>query len=360
VVLYVLFAESHALFVDRVTLIVQGGDGGNGCVSFRREKYVPRGGPNGGDGGRGGSVVLRTLDGLTNLAHLSSQRHWTGERGEHGQGSDCTGRDGKDRVIDVPPGTIVRDAERDFVIRDLTEPGAELVVARGGKGGLGNAYFKSATNRAPRTAERGQPGEARTVILELKTIADVGLVGLPNAGKSTLLSRISRATPDIANYPFTTKYPNLGVVVLDHARAFIVADIPGLIEGAHAGAGLGHEFLRHVDRTRLLLHLVDGAPIDGSDPLENYRVIRHELETYSPDLARRQEIVVVTKLDIPAAALTRDRFEIACPGPVLGISAVTGKGLPELLREVGRTLDRLPVDATRPAAADSDVTLPRT
>src|SRR5262245_24956229 len=229
------------MFVDRVTIFVSGGAGGDGCLSFRREKYAPRGGPNGGDGGHGGHVVVRALEGHTNLAHLSHQRHWKADRGEHGEGSDRFGRGGEDLVIEVPPGTLVRDRERGHVLRDLKAPGDQVVVARGGRGGHGNAYFKSATNRAPRQFERGHPGEERWVVLELKVIADVGLIGLPNVGKSTLLSRISRAHPEIADYPFTTKYPNLGTVVAEDQN-FVVADIPGLIEGAHAGHGLGHEF----------------------------------------------------------------------------------------------------------------------
>jgi GTP-binding protein len=329
------------MFVDRVTLFVRGGDGGNGCVSFRREKYAPRGGPNGGDGGSGGSVVLRAVEGLTNLAHLSQRRHWKADRGEHGQGSDCTGRGAPDLVIDVPPGTIVGDRDRGHVLRDLKRVDDHVVVARGGRGGHGNAYFKSSTNRAPREAEKGHPGEERWITLELKVIADVGLVGLPNAGKSTLLSRISRAHPEIADYPFTTKYPNLGTVHAGSDRAFVVADIPGLIEGAHEGHGLGHEFLRHVERTRLLVHLVEAVPSDGSDPVANYRTIRHELELYSPTLARRPEIVAVTKLDLTGAPEAAERIAQALSREVLAISAVTGKGIPALVHRIAETLESL-------------------
>src|SRR5215831_8940041 len=320
------------MFVDRVTIFVCGGSGGDGCLSFRREKYVPRGGPNGGDGGDGGHVMIRAAEGYTNLAHLSHQRHWRAQRGEHGEGSDRFGRGGEDLVIEVPPGTMVIDRERGYVLRDLKAPGEHVIVARGGRGGHGNAHFKSATNRAPRQVEKGSPGEERWIVLELKVIADVGLIGLPNAGKSTLLSRISRAHPEIADYPFTTKYPNLGTVHAGADRAFVVADIPGLIEGAHEGHGLGHEFLRHVERTRVLVHLVEAMPSDGSDPVANYRTIRHELELYSPRLAARPEVLVVTKLDLTGAAEASERIANELCREVLPISAVTGKGIPALVQ----------------------------
>jgi GTP-binding protein len=329
------------MFVDRVAINVKGGDGGNGCLAFRREKYVPRGGPSGGDGGRGGHVIIRAVDGLTNLAHLSFQRHWKADRGGHGLGSDCHGRGAEDTYIDVPVGTIVRDLVRDFVIRDLKKVGETVIVAKGGLGGFGNKHFKSSTNRAPRQHEEGHPGEEHRISLELKVIADVGLVGLPNAGKSTLLSRISRAHPEIADYPFTTKYPNLGTVQAGD-QSFIVADIPGLIEGAHEGHGLGHEFLRHVERTRLLVHLVDAMPADGSDPIANYRTIRHELEKYSAALAARPEVLVVTKLDLTGADEARERFAAELCREVIAISAVTGKGLPALMTRIASLLAELP------------------
>jgi GTP-binding protein len=332
------------MFVDRVTINVRGGDGGNGCLAFRREKYVPRGGPSGGDGGSGGSIILRAVQGVTNLAHLSSQRHWKSDRGEHGQGSDCHGRGAGDLVIDVPVGTIVRDRDRGHLLRDLRNLGDQVIVAKGGKGGHGNKFFKSSTNRTPRQFEKGEPGEERWITLELKVIADVGLVGLPNAGKSTLLSRISRAHPEIADYPFTTKYPNLGTVY-EGDRSFVVADIPGLVEGAHEGHGLGHEFLRHVERTRLLVHLIDASPIDGSDPVSNYRGIRQELELYSPALAARPELIVVTKLDVTGSPAAAERIGLELCREVIAISAVTGKGIPTLVHRIGELLDQLPAPA---------------
>jgi GTP-binding protein len=332
------------MFVDRVTINVRGGDGGSGCLAFRREKYVPRGGPSGGDGGAGGSIILRAVQGVTNLAHLSSQRHWKSDRGEHGQGSDCHGRGAEDLVIEVPVGTIVRDRDRGHLLRDLKNLGDQVIVAKGGVGGHGNKFFKSSTNRTPRQFEKGEPGEERWITLELKVIADVGLVGLPNAGKSTLLSRISRAHPEIADYPFTTKYPNLGTVS-EGDRRFVVADIPGLVEGAHEGHGLGHEFLRHVERTRLLVHLIDAVPIDGSDPVANYRNIRQELELYSPALAARPELIVVTKLDVTGSEAAAARIGAELCREVIAISAVTGKGIPTLVHRVGELLDKLPPPA---------------
>jgi GTPase len=321
------------MFVDRVAIFVQAGAGGDGCLSFRREKYAPRGGPNGGDGGHGGSVIIRASQGHTNLAHLSHQRHWKATRGEHGQGSDCFGRGGGDLTIEVPPGTLVRDRDRGHLLCDLKEPGDHVVVARGGKGGHGNAHFKSSTNQAPRQVEKGHPGEGRWITMELKVIADAGLIGLPNAGKSTLLSRISRAHPEIADYPFTTRYPNLGTVVAGEHN-FVVADIPGLIGGAHAGHGLGHEFLRHVERTSLLVHLVEAVPLDESDPVENYRTIRSELTQYSPALADRPELLVITKMDVTGAAEARDRIAHQLNREVLAISAVTGQGIPQLIHQI--------------------------
>lgn len=329
------------MFLDRVTIYVKGGDGGDGCVAFRREYKVPRGGPSGGDGGDGGDVTLRAEPNVDSLAALAGQKHWRAGNGMPGQGATWDGKDGEDIVILVPPGTIVRDADRGHLIKDLTEPGDELVIAAGGKGGHGNTFFKSPTNRTPREFEPGHPGEERHVLLELKVIADVGLIGKPNAGKSTMLSRLSRAHPEIADYPFTTKYPNLGMVYVDAERGFVVADIPGLIEGAHAGAGLGHEFLRHVERTKVLIHLVEPQPQDQSDPVLNYRQIRDELRLYDPALIDRPEIVAVTKSELPGALELAESLRQELGRPVLCLSAVTGKGLPDLVAAISRELTAL-------------------
>lgn len=329
------------MFLDRITIYVRGGDGGKGCVAFRHEFKVPRGGPWGGDGGSGGSVIVRAEENVDSLAPLAGHKHWRATSGRPGQGADWTGKDGDDIEILVPPGTIIRDASEGFILKDLSQAGDRVVVAAGGKGGHGNTYFKSATNRTPRESEPGQPGEAREITLELKVIADVGLVGKPNAGKSTLLSRLSRAHPEIADYPFTTKYPNLGMVSTGDDRSFVVADIPGLIEGAHAGAGLGHEFLKHVERTKVLVHLVEPDPMDQTDPLANYRQIREELRLYDPSLLERPEIVVVSKSELPGAAELADGLRAELGLPVLSISAATGKGLPDLIGAVWRRLQIL-------------------
>lgn len=344
------------MFVDRVEIHCQAGDGGNGCGSFRRESHVPRGGPNGGDGGDGGSVIIRADTNQGSLTNIVGHRHWKAERGRHGEGSLRTGRSGEDAIILVPPGTIVRDLKKGHVLRDLSEDGAEIVVAKGGKGGRGNRHFATATNRAPREFEPGGVGEQRKVMLELKLIADVGLLGKPNAGKSTLLSRMSRAQPEIADYPFTTKYPNLGLVRVGYDRQFVMADIPGLIEGAHAGVGLGHEFLRHVERTRVLVHLVEPAPMDGTDPVENYLQIRQELALYDASLPDRPEIVVISKCELPDAAAAAELLAEVSGRPVLQISAVTGKGLPEMTRLIFDALAEAPESDSgtgNPAAADS-------
>ena len=315
------------MFVDRVEIYVKGGDGGRGMVSFRREKYVPRGGPDGGDGGRGGSVIIRAVANADNLAPLVHRKHWRATSGEPGGTSLCSGKDGIDLIIPVPPGTIVRDRDRGNLLKDLVAIGDEVTVGQGGRGGRGNKAFASATNRTPREYEPGEDGEERHVALELKIIADAGLIGLPNAGKSTLLSRLSRATPQIADYPFTTKFPNLGMVTIGGDTGFLIADLPGLIEGASQGVGLGHEFLRHVDRTRVLIHLVEPFPLDGNDPLDNYRAIRKELRLYSETLAEKPELVCVSKAELTGADEVRNRLAQELGHDVFLISSVTGQGL---------------------------------
>ncbi|NLF07554.1 MAG: GTPase ObgE [Pirellulaceae bacterium] len=328
------------MFIDEVEIRVSAGKGGDGCVSFRREKYIPRGGPDGGDGGDGGSVILIAEEGVDSLAPLTHRTLWKADDGQPGAGANRHGRSAEDLTILVPPGTIVFDAERGHVIKDLAAQGESVVAALGGKGGKGNSRFKSATNRAPRQSTPGDPGETRSLRLELKVIADVGLVGKPNAGKSTLLSRLSRARPEIAAYPFTTKKPHLGRVQVGFDRAFVMADIPGLIEGASCGAGLGHDFLRHIQRAGILVHLVEPQPADESDPTANYRAIRAELESHDPELGRRPEIVVVTKADLPEAKTVRDQLAESTGAEVLLISAVTGQGLNDLVGRIAQTLKK--------------------
>jgi GTP-binding protein len=336
------------MFVDRVTIEVEAGRGGDGCMSFRREKYVPRGGPDGGDGGDGGSVIMIAEQGVDSLSALGHRKRWRADRGEHGRGSNCHGRSAEDLIIRVPPGTIVIDDVHQLVLKDLAAAGDSVVAARGGKGGKGNTRFKSATNQAPRDHTRGEEAESRRLTLELKVIADVGLVGKPNAGKSTLLSRVSRARPEIAAYPFTTKVPHLGIVQLDLDRTLVMADIPGLIEGAHEGAGLGHEFLRHVERTRVLVHLVEPLPTDGTEPIENYGAIRRELEQYGHGLEERPEIVAVSKAELPGAADVRKQLAEESGREVILFSSVTGFGLDELLRKAHALLQEAKAEpATR-------------
>ncbi len=325
------------MFIDEVEIHVAGGAGGNGCMAFRREKFVEHGGPSGGDGGNGGSVFVRADDSYNTLQHLAGHHHWSAQRGQHGLGSDCTGKRGQDVIILVPPGTIITDADNGSVLKDLSEIGDEVCVAAGGKGGYGNTHFKNSVNQAPRTAEPGEPGIERRLKMQLKLIADAGLVGMPNAGKSTLLSHLSAARPKIADYPFTTLYPVLGIVEMKGHRRFVMADIPGLIEGASDGAGLGIEFLRHIERTKVLVHILDACPPEG-DVVEHYRSIRGELEKYSAALAAKPEIVVVNKLDLTGAkdAATRLRDELGVE--VMAISAVTGKGLDGLTMRIWQLL----------------------
>ncbi len=328
---------SKPMFVDEADITARGGDGGNGCVAFRREKFIPKGGPSGGDGGNGGSVYCQADESYNTLQHLAGHHHWHGQRGRHGMGKNCHGKNGEDVVILVPPGTIVYDAEYDLLLKDLTEPGQRVCIASGGKGGRGNVHFKTSTHQAPREAENGEPGTQRRVHLQLKLIADVGLIGKPNAGKSTLISRLSAARPKIAAYPFTTLTPCLGIVELRGFRRFVMADIPGLIEGAHAGAGLGDEFLRHIERTRILVHVIDLCPPEG-DPVEDYRTIRGELEQHSTELAARSEIIVANKTDLTGADEQLQRLREKLNTDVLAISAVTGDGLERLGEHIWRQL----------------------
>jgi len=328
------------MFIDEAKIYVKGGDGGDGCASFRREAGVPRGGPSGGDGGDGGSVILHARPGLDTLIDFRGRHHWRAKHGERGRGKEQYGAAGKDLVIDVPPGTLIYDLRTGLLIKDLDRPAAEVVVARGGRGGRGNLKFASATNQTPRFAEPGEKGEERHLRLELKLIADVGLVGLPNAGKSTLLSRLSAAHPKIADYPFTTLHPNLGIVEAGPERRFVMADLPGLIEGAHKGVGLGDEFLRHIERTRVLVHLVELEPHTHQTPADAYRSIRRELEAYSLALAEKPELVVMTKADLlPGEDEPRREFAQEIGRPVLTISAVTGHGLARLVGEILGLLD---------------------
>lgn len=327
-------------------------------MAFRREKFVPRGGPSGGDGGRGGSVFIESTEGLNTLLHFRYNPEHVAGRGRHGEGSKRHGADAEDIVIKVPVGTLVTDELTGELIHDFTQPGERVLVAAGGRGGRGNAQFATPTNRAPRYHEEGKEGEERWLVLELKLIADVGLVGLPNAGKSTLISRISAARPKIADYPFTTLEPNLGVVDLGDFKTLVVADIPGLIEGAHAGAGLGDRFLRHVERTKLLLHLVDVSGL-AQDPIADYQTVTHELEAYSPEVAAKPKIAVATKLDALDDPTRLEEFEQFCRSEGLefhSISAASGKGLKELLRAVERKLDQLKRDEEQTNAVAATIT----
>ncbi len=327
------------MFIDEATLLVKGGDGGNGCCSFRREKYVPRGGPDGGDGGGGGSVTLRANPNLATLMDIPTRRLYAAPDGKPGLGKKMHGKTGHDLFIDVPVGTLAYDKAQGRLLRDLVRPGETVVVARGGKGGKGNAQFATATHQAPREFEEGRAGESRELFLELKLIADVGLVGLPNAGKSTLLSRLSDARPKIADYPFTTLEPQLGIVKLGGYRHIVVADLPGLIEGAHEGHGLGDEFLKHIERTRVICHVVDIAPIDGADPVEAYRLIRNELHRYSEALAAKRHIVAANKMDLTHAQQNLDDLRRAAKAQLCPISAVTGEGLNALMAALVKEID---------------------
>jgi len=317
------------IFVDEVEIYVRGGRGGDGMRSFRREPYVPRGGPDGGNGGDGGSVYLEAAAGIDNLVELQGHHHWIARNGRPGEGNNRKGASGEDVIVRVPAGSLIYDKETGALLKDLTEPGMRIEVAKGGKGGRGNAAFATPVHQTPMEAEPGEPGQERTLRVELKLIADVGLVGFPNAGKSTLLSRMSRARPKIADYPFTTLAPNLGMVDLPGFRRFVIADIPGLIEGAHQGVGLGDTFLRHVERTRVLVHLVDVMPLDGApEAAEAYRILRKELAAYSPILAAKPHIIAANKMDLTDAQGKLHELRERLPGmEIVAISAATGTGL---------------------------------
>ncbi len=321
------------MFIDRARIHVIAGGGGNGCLAFRREKFVPRGGPSGGDGGRGGDVYIECSDRVNTLLHFQYKRVFKAQRGRHGEGDNRSGKDGADVVIPVPRGTQVFREPGAGMLHDFSKPGERIRVARGGRGGRGNARFATSTNQAPRRTEPGEAGEELELSLSLKLIADVGLVGFPNVGKSTLISRISSAKPKIADYPFTTLVPHLGVVRVDEYRSFVVADIPGLVEGAHDGRGLGDRFLKHVERTRVLVHMID-ASAEERDPLGDYKAIARELELFNRDLASRRQLVVASKMDVAADPRRLSRLKALCTRrriPFLAVSAVTGQGIPELI-----------------------------
>ncbi|MCB0720709.1 MAG: GTPase ObgE [Ignavibacteriae bacterium] len=322
------------MFIDYAKIFIKSGDGGNGCVSFRREKFVPKGGPNGGDGGNGGNVVFRSSANLSTLLDYRYNKHFRAKRGEHGQGGDKTGRNGKDIVIKVPMGTIVRNAETGDIMAELLEDNQEANVLEGGRGGRGNVHFKSSTNQAPRNAEKGKPGQEAEVILELKLIADVGLVGFPNAGKSTLISKISAAKPKIADYPFTTIVPNLGIVKHGDYDTYVVADIPGIIEGASKGKGLGIQFLRHIERTKVLLFLLDATKLENeyidSDPLADYNLLLKELRNYSEELTEKPRVICFSKIDSVFDETKKRIDEIKTNEDKIMISSITGENLNEL------------------------------
>ena len=328
-------------FIDEVTITVQSGDGGNGCVSFRREKHVPRGGPDGGDGGKGGDVILKSTSHRRTLFPFRFRRQFKAQKGAHGQGKQMTGRSGKDLIIEVPPGTLVTDADTGEICKDFSLPDETFIVAAGGRGGQGNTRFKTSTHRTPRFAQPGEVGQTLILKLELKLLADVGIIGLPNAGKSTLISVISSARPKIADYPFTTLVPNLGVVQAVDGEPFVVADIPGLIEGAHEGAGLGTQFLRHVERTRILVHLIDASQVDPENPLNDYQTINNELALHSEELSRKPQLLVLNKMDLPGTEKAAKAIQAEFSDKhVMMISAATREGVDLLKSQIVELLDR--------------------
>ncbi len=318
------------MFIDEAQIWVKAGDGGNGCLSFRREKFIPKGGPDGGDGGRGGNVYFRAVENLDTLMDFVGKHHWQTQNGQPGSGNNKHGANGRDLIINVPPGTLIYDIDLDLLLKDLNKVEMKVCICRGGRGGKGNKAFATSTNQTPRQTTPGKKGQERNIRLELKLIADVGLIGMPNAGKSTLISRCSAARPKIADYPFTTLEPVLGIVELSDFRRFVMADIPGLIEGAHSGAGLGFEFLKHIERTTILAHILDIMPTDGSDPVENYYSLRSELEQYSKALAKKTEFIVPNKIDLDPDAKIVKELKKKLKKPIHPISAVTGSGIREL------------------------------
>lgn len=331
------------MFIDEAKIWIKAGDGGHGCISFRREKFVPKGGPDGGNGGKGGSVYFLAVPDLDTLLDFAGKHHFKAQNGKSGEGKNKYGANGEDLIIKVPAGTLIYDKDTEILLKDLNKPGMKVCICRGGRGGKGNKAFATATQQTPRFAQEGKPGQERSVRLELKLIADVGLVGMPNAGKSTLISRVSAARPKIANYPFTTLHPVLGIVELSDFRRFVMADIPGLIEGAHAGAGLGHEFLRHIERTKIILHILDICPVDNSDPVQNYHKIRNELTLHSKILTQKPELIALNKIDLDCEGqIVKDITERLAaekttpekgtvPSPfVTAVSAATGAGIKEL------------------------------
>lgn len=332
------------MFVDQVKIYVKGGDGGDGMVAFRREKYVPKGGPAGGDGGNGANVVFQVDEGLRTLMDFRYQRHFKALRGEHGMSKNQHGKNAKDMIVKVPPGTVVTDADTGQVIADLTENGQQAVIAKGGRGGRGNSRFATPANPAPELSEKGEPGQEREITMELKLLADVGLVGFPSVGKSTLLSVVSAARPKIAEYHFTTIVPNLGMVETEDGRSFVLADLPGLIEGAHSGVGLGHQFLRHIERTRVIVHVIDMAATEGRDPYEDYVTINNELKEYNLRLTERPQIIVANKMDMPDAEGNLKDFKekLEDDYPIFPISALTREGLRELVFAIADLLEQTP------------------
>lgn len=331
-------------FVDEVRIVVKAGDGGNGCVSFRREKFIPRGGPDGGDGGKGGDVILQADAQLSTLLDLTYPQTFRAQKGSHGKGKDQTGKNGRDLIIRVPVGTLVRDGETGEILQDLLFNGQRFVAAQGGRGGRGNARFATPTHRTPRHAEKGEKGQQRLLRLELKLLADVGLIGYPNVGKSTLLAQISSARPKIADYPFTTLVPNLGVVMREEGRTFVVADIPGLIEGASKGAGLGLNFLRHIERTRLLIHLLDISEGPSKDPIKDFYALNHELVSYHPSLQKKRQIIALNKIDLPWVRARKEEVESrfkAIGYKLYAISGKTGEGVKDLIEVTSQTLEEI-------------------